>query len=42
MAPGIMADPARVVPAAAFLAAWIALLGAAALVRFQRQDLPRE
>jgi ABC-2 type transport system permease protein len=42
IAPGVTADPAKVLPAALFLGAWIVLLGAAALVRFQRQDLPRE
>jgi ABC-2 type transport system permease protein len=42
IAPGITADPAKVFPAALFLAVWIMLLGGAALVRFQRQDLPRE
>ena len=42
IAPGIFADPARVLPAALILLAWIVLLTGAALVRFQRQDLPRD
>jgi ABC-2 type transport system permease protein len=42
IAPGMTVDPDKLLPAAAFLAAWIALLMAAALGLFQRQDLPRE
>ena len=42
MAPGIGADPAKVLPAAAILAAWIAVAGGVALALFQAQDLPRE
>jgi ABC-2 type transport system permease protein len=41
-AAGILPDAARLLPAVLVLAGWILLLGAAALVRFQRQDLPRE
>jgi ABC-2 type transport system permease protein len=40
--PGMHVDLAIALPSALFLLAWILLLGAAALVRFQRQDLPRE
>jgi ABC-2 type transport system permease protein len=39
---GLHVDPGIVLPAALFLLGWILLLGAAMLVRFQRQDLPRE
>ena len=42
IAPGVFADPAKVLPAAGFLMAWILVLGAACLTLFQRQDLPRE
>jgi hypothetical protein len=42
IAPGVAADPSKALPAAVFLLAWIGLLGGAALVHFQRQDLPRE
>lgn len=42
MAPGVFADPAKIVPAACFLAAWILVGGGAAAAFFQYQDLPRE
>jgi len=40
--PGMTADPERLPLAMAVLLGWILLLSGAALVRFQRQDLPRE
>ncbi len=40
--PGVFAVASRALPGILFLLGWIALLGAAVLVRFQRQDLPRE
>ena len=42
IAPGVFADPLRALPAPLFLLGWIGLLGAATLLRFQRQDLTRE
>jgi ABC-2 type transport system permease protein len=42
IAPGVFPGPERLLPAVAVLAGWIALLAGAALLRFQRQDLPRE
>jgi ABC-2 type transport system permease protein len=42
IAPGVMADPAKLVPAALFLLAWIGLLAGAAAAWFQGQDLSRE
>ena len=39
---GILPDPGRLLPAILVLLGWILLMGAAALVRFQRQDLPRD
>jgi ABC-2 type transport system permease protein len=42
IAPGILPDTTRLVPAILVLLGWIGLMGIAALVRFQRQDLPRE
>jgi ABC-2 type transport system permease protein len=42
VAPGVTADPAKALPAALFLLAWMLLVGGAALAHFQRQDLPRE
>ena len=42
LAPGVFADPAKLLPAALILMAWIAVLVGAAAIVFQRQDLPRE
>ncbi len=42
VAPGIAPDPTRLAPAILVLLGWILLMGGAAMVRFQRQDLPRE
>ena len=42
VAPGVLADPAKILPALAILAAWIVMVGGAALARFQYQDLSRE
>ena len=42
IAPGVHADPAKLLPAALFVLAWITALAAAAAGLFQRQDLPRE
>ncbi len=42
IAPGVFADPARLLPAALFLLAWMAALAGAAIALFQAQDLPRE
>jgi ABC-type transport system involved in multi-copper enzyme maturation permease subunit len=41
-ASGLSPGPERLPLAMAVLAGWIAFLAGAALVRFQRQDLPRE
>jgi hypothetical protein len=38
----VFTDPARILPASGFLAAWILLAGEAAPGLFQHQDLPRE
>ena len=40
--PNLYPDPGLLLPAVLFLLGWILFLTAAALVRFQRQDLPRE
>ncbi|HJR57604.1 MAG TPA: hypothetical protein VJ798_13590 [Rhizomicrobium sp.] len=42
IAPNLYSDPALLLPAILFLTGWILLLGGATLIRFQRQDLPRE
>lgn len=42
IAPGVFPATMRALPAALFLAGWIGILGAATLLRFQRQDLTRE
>jgi ABC-2 type transport system permease protein len=42
VAPGVLADPARLLPATLFLLAWIAGLTGLAAALFQRQDLSRE
>jgi len=42
LAPGVFADPAKLLPAALILMAWIAVLTGAAAIVFQRPDLPRE
>jgi ABC-2 type transport system permease protein len=42
IAPGVFPDPGKLLPAVLVLLGWMAFLAAAALIRFQRQDLPRE
>jgi ABC-2 type transport system permease protein len=42
VAPGIFADPAKIVPASLFLLLWIGLLAALSVSLFRRQDLSRE
>jgi ABC-2 type transport system permease protein len=42
VAPGVYADPAKVIPAALILVAWIGVLTGAAAAVFHKQDLPRE
>ncbi len=42
VAPGVFPSADRLPMAVAVLAGWLVLLGGAALVRFQRQDLTRE
>ena len=42
IAPGVFADPAKLLPAALFLLAWIAGLAGATIALFQGQDLSRE
>jgi ABC-2 type transport system permease protein len=42
IAPGVFADPARLLPAALFLLAWMVTLMGATIALFQAQDLPRE
>lgn len=42
LAPGVIADPDKILPAALFLLAWIAALAGATAILFQSQDLSRE
>jgi ABC-2 type transport system permease protein len=42
IAPGVLADPAKLLPATLFLLAWIGALAGATIALFQAQDLSRE